>query len=138
MPEVTSWENKLIQKPSSSSELMQHLHDTALKSKLKRWPNVGTWSITYPETASGTWWQLKTANQQLLKMATYRKLMSSTPVYYSIFEHFWGATNWDVLLTEGYYIEGLLFNFWTETCYYLQRLTLARDFQVCNKFDAFT
>ena len=22
-------------------------------------------------------------------------------------------TKWDVLLTEGYYIEGLLFNFWT-------------------------
>ena len=25
------------------------------------------------------------------------------PVYYSIFNHFWGATNWDVLLTETCY-----------------------------------
>ena len=32
---------------------------------------------------------------------------------YSIFEHFWSATNWHVLLTKGYFIEGLLFNYWT-------------------------
>ena len=31
---------------------------------------------------------------------TYRKVASSIPVYYSIFYYFWGATNWDVLLTE--------------------------------------
>ena len=30
----------------------------------------------------------------------YRKVASSRPVYYSIFDYFWGATNWDVLLTE--------------------------------------
>ena len=30
----------------------------------------------------------------------YRKVASSRPVYYSIFDHFWGATNQDVLLTE--------------------------------------
>ena len=29
---------------------------------------------------------------------TYRKVASSRPVYYSIFDHFWGATNQDVLL----------------------------------------
>ena len=28
----------------------------------------------------------------------YRKVASSRPVYYSIFDHFWGATNQDVLL----------------------------------------
>ena len=31
---------------------------------------------------------------------TYRKVASSRPVYYSIFDYFLGATNWDVLLTE--------------------------------------
>ena len=31
---------------------------------------------------------------------TYRKVASSRPVYYSIFDLFWGATNQDVLLTE--------------------------------------
>ena len=30
----------------------------------------------------------------------YRKVASSRPVYYSIFDLFWGATNQDVLLTE--------------------------------------
>ena len=34
---------------------------------------------------------------------TYRKVASSIPVYYSILNHFWGATNWDVLLTETCY-----------------------------------
>ena len=34
---------------------------------------------------------------------TYRKVGSSRLVYYSIFNHFWGATNWDVLLTETCY-----------------------------------
>ena len=29
---------------------------------------------------------------------TYRKVASSRPVYYSIFDYFWGATNQDVLL----------------------------------------
>ena len=33
----------------------------------------------------------------------YRKVASSRPVYYSIFDHFWGATNQDVLLTETCY-----------------------------------
>ena len=33
----------------------------------------------------------------------YRKVASSIPVYYSIFDHFWGATNQDVLLTETCY-----------------------------------
>ena len=28
----------------------------------------------------------------------YHKVMSDGPVYYSIFDHFWGATNQDVLL----------------------------------------
>ena len=46
----------------------------------------------------------------LIQTIKYRKVASSRPVYSSIFEQFWGATNWDVLLTEGYYIEGLLFN----------------------------
>ena len=36
----------------------------------------------------------------------YRKVASSRPVYYSIFEHLGGATNWDVLLTKGYYKKG--------------------------------
>ena len=31
----------------------------------------------------------------------YRKVESSRPVYYSIFDHFWGATIWDVLLIDG-------------------------------------
>ena len=38
------------------------------------------------------WWQNR-----------YRKVASSIPVYYSILNHFWGATNWDVLLTETCY-----------------------------------
>ena len=33
----------------------------------------------------------------------YRKVASSRPVYYSIFDYFWGATNQDVLLTETCY-----------------------------------
>ena len=36
-------------------------------------------------------------------VTTYRKVASSRPVYYSIFDYFWGATNWDVLLTETCY-----------------------------------
>ena len=34
---------------------------------------------------------------------TYRKVASSIPVYYSIFDYFWGATNQDVLLSETCY-----------------------------------
>ena len=34
------------------------------------------------------------------KKKKYRKVASSRPVYYSIFYYFWGASNWDVLLTE--------------------------------------
>ena len=33
----------------------------------------------------------------------YRKVASSRPVYYSIFDHFGGATNQDVLLSETCY-----------------------------------
>ena len=44
----------------------------------------------------------KLANMSCSIMA-YLKVTSSRPVYYSIFDHFLGATNWDVLLTEGYY-----------------------------------
>ena len=33
----------------------------------------------------------------------YRKVASSRLVYYSIFDHFWGATNQDVLLSETCY-----------------------------------
>ena len=33
----------------------------------------------------------------------YRKVASSRPVYYSIFDHFWGATNQDVLLSKTCY-----------------------------------
>ena len=54
----------------------------------------------------------------------YRKVASNRPVYYSIFEHFWGASNWYLLLTEGYYIEGQRFlgatnrdGLQTEMCY---------------------
>ena len=36
----------------------------------------------------------------LFLICNYRKVASSRPVYYSIFDHFWGATNQDVLLTE--------------------------------------
>ena len=36
-------------------------------------------------------------------MIKYRKVASSIPVYYSIFNYFWGTTNWDVLLTETCY-----------------------------------
>ena len=38
--------------------------------------------------------------EKMLYFSMYRKVASSRPVYYSIFNHFWGATNWDVLLTE--------------------------------------
>ena len=38
---------------------------------LKRWPDVATWIIKYPEAATAAWWQLKTANQQLLKSKTF-------------------------------------------------------------------
>ena len=57
-------------------------------------------------------------------IATYRKVANSRPGNYWIFNHFGGATNWDMLITKIYYIEGLLLNFGgvllTETCYYLQ------------------
>ena len=36
-------------------------------------------------------------------LTKYRKVASSRPVYYSIFDHFWGATNQDVLLSETCY-----------------------------------
>ena len=37
------------------------------------------------------------------KIHEYRKVASNIPVYYSIFDYFWGATNWNVLLTETCY-----------------------------------
>ena len=37
---------------------------------------------------------------KLSNKTKYRKVASSRPVYYSIFDLFWGATNQDVLLTE--------------------------------------
>ena len=37
------------------------------------------------------------------KCTYYRIVVSSRPVCYSIFDHFWGAINWDVLLTETCY-----------------------------------
>ena len=42
----------------------------------------------------------KYASSQLASQGfiEYRKVASSRPVYYSIFDHFWGATNQDVLL----------------------------------------
>ena len=39
-------------------------------------------------------------NYFVLITFAYRKVASSLPVYYSIFDLFWGATNQDVLLTE--------------------------------------
>jgi hypothetical protein len=44
----------------------------------------------------------------------YRKVTSSRPVYYSFFEHFLEATNWDVQLTQRIRVtirtlEGLLY-----------------------------
>ena len=57
-------------------------------------------------------------------ISKYRKVVSSRPVYYLIFEHVSCTTNLDVLLTKGYCIEGLLSNFLnfsgvllTEACY---------------------
>ena len=38
--------------------------------------------------------------KKILNFITYRKVASSRPVYYSIFDNFWGATNQDVLLNE--------------------------------------
>ena len=40
---------------------------------------------------------------------TYRKVASSIPVYYSILDNFWGAANWDVLLTETCYYSIVFF-----------------------------
>ena len=39
----------------------------------------------------------------MVEITDYRKVASSRPVYYSIFDYFWGATKWDVLLTETCY-----------------------------------
>ena len=44
-------------------------------------------------------WSIQFSNKQSI----YRKVASSRPVYYSIFDYFWGATNQDVLLTETCY-----------------------------------
>ena len=44
-------------------------------------------------------WSIQFSNKQSI----YRKVASSRPVYYSIFDYFWGATNWDVLLTKTCY-----------------------------------
>ena len=45
-----------------------------------------------------------TSSQNVLfRNISYRKVASSRPVYYSIFDYFWGATNQDVLLTETCY-----------------------------------
>ena len=48
----------------------------------------------------------------------YRKVASSRPVYYSIFDHFWGATNQEVLLSE--------------TCYYCYVHQSWIHFYLCN------
>ena len=61
-------------------------------------------------TAQRNFVLLQIFKQMTALKGTYRKV--ARPVYYSIFEQFWGATNWDVLLTEGY-------NILTETCFYL-------------------
>ena len=50
-----------------------------------------------------TWWTDETKNALEMIIITYRKVASSRPVYYSIFDHFWGATNQDVLLSETCY-----------------------------------
>ena len=59
----------------------------------------------------------------------YRKVASSRPVYYSIFDHFWGATNQDVLLTEACYcsrLYGMLNSKWLKS--------LLRNLQFHNRF----
>ena len=66
------------------------------------------WFVGY---STGKWYPEKkpwAATSQWLNgcnnlATTYRKVASSILVYYSIFDHFWGATNWDVLLTETCY-----------------------------------
>jgi hypothetical protein len=45
----------------------------------------------------------KCDHESVSSLHKYRKVASSRPVYYSIFDHFGGATNWDVLLTETCY-----------------------------------
>ena len=42
----------------------------------------------------------------------YRKVAISRPVYYSIFDHFWVATNQDVLLSEMCYYVQQSINWW--------------------------
>ena len=41
-------------------------------------------------------------------VSTYHIVVNNKHGYYYIFNHFGGATNWDVPLTKGYFIEGLL------------------------------
>ena len=43
----------------------------------------------------------------------YRKVASGRPVYYSFFEHFWGATNQGLLYKKGYY--SIFELFWVAT-----------------------
>ena len=52
------------------------------------------WNIAFPKCF------LKPSSQTNRFSLTYRKVAISIPVYYSIFDHFWGATNQDVLLIE--------------------------------------
>ena len=54
-----------------------------------------------------------------VKNLKYPKVASSRPVYYSIFDYFWGATNRDVLPTE--------------TCYYchVQQSIKLIHFNIC-------
>ena len=99
---------------------MQMMKVTALLLSFhKCWINFSNGKLT---------WQFKTFKTASTKesnfLLSYREVTSSRPVHYSIFEHFWGATDWDVLLSKGYYIEGLLFNFWTFLwCYWPIRAT---------------
>ena len=44
---------------------------------------------------------MELATLRYSEFLTYRKV--ARPVYYSIFDYFWGATKWDVLLTQTCY-----------------------------------
>ena len=45
----------------------------------------------------------QTLSLRFLGFDNFKIVANSKRVFYSIFEHFGGATNWDMLLTEGYY-----------------------------------
>ena len=68
----------------------------------------------------------------------YRKVASSRPVYYSIFELFWGATNWDVLLTETCSCSQLygIHTIWPQGCCYLWNCYCITHVKVNSKFGA--